>query len=105
MEQQPTDLTRRWFGLAALSGALANGVSSRFAIPGRGIDPEHVECVFEAQRSLRDGDGAGDLPVHHRCPWGRLWADGNEPRAAIFQFTLPGAENELTNAEPREGAV
>jgi signal transduction histidine kinase len=23
---------------------------------------------------------------------GRLWAEANEPRGAIFQFTLPGAE-------------
>jgi hypothetical protein len=26
-------------------------------------------------------------------------------QGAVFQFTLPGAENELTNREPREGAV
>jgi signal transduction histidine kinase len=24
---------------------------------------------------------------------GRLWADTNEPRGAVFQFTLPGAES------------
>ena len=23
---------------------------------------------------------------------GRLWADANEPRGAVFQFVLPGAE-------------
>ena len=23
---------------------------------------------------------------------GRLWAEANEPRGAVFQFTLPGAE-------------
>src|SRR5882672_8589536 len=26
---------------------------------------------------------------------GRLWADANEPRGAVFQFTLPSAEGEL----------
>ena len=36
---------------------------------------------------------------------GRLWADANEPRGAVFQFTLPGAENELTDGGPREGTV
>ena len=28
---------------------------------------------------------------------GRLWAEANEPRGAVFQFTLPGAESELMN--------
>ena len=27
---------------------------------------------------------------------GKLWAEANEPRGAAFQFTLPGAEAELT---------
>jgi K+-sensing histidine kinase KdpD len=26
---------------------------------------------------------------------GRLWADANEPRGAVFRFTLPGAEGSL----------
>jgi alkylation response protein AidB-like acyl-CoA dehydrogenase len=26
---------------------------------------------------------------------GRLWADANEPRGAVFQFTLPSAKNEV----------
>ena len=25
---------------------------------------------------------------------GRLWTDANEPRGAVFQFTLPGMESE-----------
>ena len=29
---------------------------------------------------------------------GRLWAEANEPRGAVFQFTLPGAEGELMNS-------
>jgi hypothetical protein len=29
---------------------------------------------------------------------GRLWAEPNEPRGAVFQFTLPGAENEVMNS-------
>jgi len=27
---------------------------------------------------------------------GRLWAEANEPRGAVFQFTLPGAQTMLT---------
>jgi signal transduction histidine kinase len=25
---------------------------------------------------------------------GKLWAEANEPRGAVFQFTLPGAEED-----------
>ena len=28
---------------------------------------------------------------------GRLWAEANEPRGAIFQFTLPSEQEELMN--------
>ena len=44
---------------------------------------------------------------------GRLWADTNAPRGAVFRFTLPGADKELTNSlrsaqltgEPHEDTV
>jgi hypothetical protein len=40
---------------------------------------------------------------------GRLWAEANEPRGAVFQFTLPNAEKKLMkahqNGEPYEGTV
>jgi hypothetical protein len=29
-----------------------------------------------------------------------LWADANEPRGTVFQFTLPGKEKELMNSLP-----
>jgi signal transduction histidine kinase len=28
---------------------------------------------------------------------GKLWAEANEPRGAVFQFTFPGAEREITS--------
>ena len=31
---------------------------------------------------------------------GKLWADVNAPRGALFQFTLPGEEEELINCLP-----
>jgi signal transduction histidine kinase len=31
---------------------------------------------------------------------GRLWADVNVPRGAVFQFTLPGKEKEPMNSLP-----
>jgi signal transduction histidine kinase len=30
---------------------------------------------------------------------GKLWAEANEPRGALFQFTLPGAEERAHGAD------
>jgi signal transduction histidine kinase len=64
MEQQPTDLGRS-FGHAAL-------YTTKSCRMGMGLSI----C-----RSIIDAHG------------GRLWADANEPRGAVFQFTLPGEES------------
>ena len=67
---------------------------------GLGIDPEHLERVFEAFYTTKsDGVGMG-LSICRSiidAHGGRLWADANEPRGAVFQFTLPSAEKEITN--------
>jgi signal transduction histidine kinase len=31
---------------------------------------------------------------------GRLWASANEPRGAVFQFTLPSEQDETVPAKP-----
>jgi signal transduction histidine kinase len=67
---------------------------------GPGIDPEHLERVFEAfYTTKRSGTGMG-LSICRsiiNAHGGRLWAEPNQPRGAVFQFTLPGGERELTN--------
>jgi signal transduction histidine kinase len=61
---------------------------------GPGIDPEHRERVFDSFYTTKpSGMGLGlsicrSIVDAHR---GRLWADANEPRGAVFQFTLPAA--------------
>ena len=62
---------------------------------GPGIDPTHLERVFEAFYTTKpSGVGMGlficwsIIDAHG----GRLWAEANDPRGAVFQFTLPGAE-------------
>jgi C4-dicarboxylate-specific signal transduction histidine kinase len=64
---------------------------------GPGIDPQHLQRVFEPFyttkasgvgmglsicRSIIDGHG------------GRLWAEANGPQGTTFQFTLPAAQDE-----------
>jgi signal transduction histidine kinase len=62
---------------------------------GPGVDREHLERVFEPFYTTKtSGVGMGlaicrSIIVAHR---GRLWVDHNEPRGAVFRFTLPAAE-------------
>ena len=68
---------------------------------GPGISPTHLERVFEAFFTTKSrGTGMG-LPICRSiidAHGGRLWAEANEPRGAVFQFTLPGAERELATS-------
>jgi signal transduction histidine kinase len=62
---------------------------------GPGIDPEALERVFEAfytTKSSGTGMGLSICRSIINAHGGRLWAEANEPRGAVFQFTLPGAE-------------
>jgi signal transduction histidine kinase len=67
---------------------------------GPGIDPTHLERVFEAFYTTKSSGMGMGLSVCRsiiNAHGGRLWADANEPRGAVFQFTLPGSQRELTN--------
>jgi signal transduction histidine kinase len=62
---------------------------------GPGIDPEHVERVFDAfytTKSRGVGMGLSICRSIIEAHGGRLWAGANEPKGAAFQFTLPGPE-------------
>ena len=62
---------------------------------GLGIDPEHLERVFEAfytTKSSGTGMGLSICRSIINAHGGRLWAAANEPRGAVFQFILPSAE-------------
>jgi signal transduction histidine kinase len=71
----------------------ANGTLVTVRDSGPGIDPKHLELVFEAFYSTKSGMGMGlsicrSIITAHG---GRLWADATEPGGALFQFTLPNA--------------
>jgi PAS domain S-box-containing protein len=68
---------------------------------GPGIDPEHLERVFEAfytTKSTGIGMGLSICRSIIHAHGGRLWAEANEPRGAAFRFTLPGAGAELRDS-------
>jgi PAS domain S-box-containing protein len=66
---------------------------------GPGIDPAHLDRVFDAfytTKSSGTGMGLSICRSIIHAHGGKLWAGANEPRGAAFQFTLPDAEGELT---------
>jgi PAS domain S-box-containing protein len=63
---------------------------------GPGIDPTQLERVFEpfyTTKSSGTGLGLSICRSIIDAHGGRLWAEANKPRGALFQFTLPNAEN------------
>jgi signal transduction histidine kinase len=61
---------------------------------GPGVDPEHLDRIFNSFYTTKpSGTGMG-LSIRRSivdAHGGRLWVGANEPRGAIFQFTLPAA--------------
>jgi C4-dicarboxylate-specific signal transduction histidine kinase len=59
---------------------------------GPGLDPSHLERVFDAFYTTKAGGMGMGLSICRSiidAHGGRLWAEANEPRGVIFQFTLP----------------
>jgi PAS domain S-box-containing protein len=68
---------------------------------GPGIDPAHLERVFEAFYTTKSSGTGMGLSICRSiidAHGGRLWAEANESRGAVFRFTLPGAQNELMSS-------
>src|SRR5499426_2133466 len=62
---------------------------------GPGIDATNLERVFQAFYTTKSSGTGMGLAICRSiidAHGGRLWAEGNEPRGAVFQFTLPGTE-------------
>ena len=63
---------------------------------GPGIDPTQLERVFEAFYSTKPSGVGMGLSICRSiidAHGGRLWAEANQPRGAVFQFVLPRTEN------------
>jgi PAS domain S-box-containing protein len=64
---------------------------------GPGIDPEDLERIFDSFYTTKPtgmGLGLSICSSIVDAHGGRLWADVNEPRGAVFQFTLPAVNND-----------
>jgi signal transduction histidine kinase len=62
---------------------------------GPGIGPERREHVFDAFYTTKSSGVGMGLSICRSiisAHGGRLWVDENEPRGAVFRFTLPIAE-------------
>ena len=64
---------------------------------GPGLNPQSVDRLFEAFYTTKpEGVGMGLAICRSiiEAHGGRLWATANEPRGAVFQFTLPRDRDE-----------
>jgi len=62
---------------------------------GPGIDPSHLDRVFDAFYTTKSSGIGMGLSICRSiidAHGGRLWAEANEPRGAVFQFTLPAVQ-------------
>jgi len=67
---------------------------------GPGIDPSHLNNLFNAFYTTKSSGLGMGLSICRSiidAHGGRLWAEANEPRGAIFHFILPRADKEFTN--------
>jgi PAS domain S-box-containing protein len=70
----------------------SNGVFVSVRDSGPGLDPKTMDRLFDAFFTTKSkGMGMGLAICHSiiETHGGRMWARANEPRGAVFQFTLP----------------
>jgi signal transduction histidine kinase len=86
----------------------AGGVLVAVRDSGPGIDPERLDRVFDAFYTTKSSGVGMGLSICRsiiNAHGGRLWADVNASGGAVFQFTLPSAEEELTNPLPKADRI
>ena len=78
-----------------------NGILVSLRDSGPGLDPKNVDYLFDAFYTTKvQGMGMGLAICRSiiEAHGGRMWAGANEPRGAVFQFTLPLEEDEAVPA-------
>jgi signal transduction histidine kinase len=72
--------------------ALSGGVLVSLRDSGPGLDPASLERLFDAFYTTKSSGLGMGLSICHsiiEAHGGRIWAGANEPRGAVFSFTLP----------------
>src|SRR5262249_51534482 len=78
-------------------GQAYGGVLVQVRDSGPGFDPRNVERIFEPFYTTKTSGVGMGLAICRSIisgHGGRLWAEANEPRGAVFQFTLPPAQED-----------
>lgn len=80
----------------------SNGVLVSLRDSGPGLNPASLERLFEAFYTTKPAGLGMGLPICHSIieeHGGRIWAAANEPRGAVFHFTLPVERSDTVAAE------
>jgi len=79
----------------------ANEVLVAIRDSGPGIEPDHLDRVFEAFYTTKSNGVGMGLSICRSiisAQGGRLWAETKKPSGAVFLFTLPSAEDKFMNS-------
>ena len=90
--------------LISTGQAEPDGVLVAVRDTGPGLAPASLERLFEAFHTTKPGGLGMGLSICRsiiEAHGGRLWASANEPRGAVFQFTLPPERAETVPTEAR----
>jgi PAS domain S-box-containing protein len=82
--------------------AEAGGVLVAVRDSGSGLDPQSLDRLFEAFYTTKPSGLGMGLAICRsiiEAHGGQLWANANEPRGAVFQFTLPVEADETVLPE------
>ncbi|MGY3412665.1 C4-dicarboxylate-specific signal transduction histidine kinase [Bradyrhizobium sp. GM5.1] len=80
----------------------SNNVVVTFRDTGPGLDPNCADRVFDAFYTTKsEGMGMGLAICHSiiEAHGGRMWAGANDPRGAVFQFSMPVAPEGVDRSE------
>jgi signal transduction histidine kinase len=94
--------------LISTGKAEAGGMLVAVRDSGPGLDPKSADRLFEAFYTTKPGGMGMGLAICRSIiegHGGRLWASTNEPRGAVFQFTLPAERDAIVPASTPAGIV
>jgi C4-dicarboxylate-specific signal transduction histidine kinase len=81
----------------------SNGVLVSVRDSGPGLDPASLEHLFDAFYTTKSSGMGMGLSICRsiiEAHGGRIWAGANEPRGAVFQFSLPLEPDETVSLGP-----